>query len=216
MTRSEASRINGTKSAGPKTPEGKLRSSQNAFRHGLTAKTMATSGEDGGEFELLLNDYLSHYQPEGPVESALVRELAGIQWRQIRLAGYETGMLQKRIDKDHDEVQMKWGDEIPDHERGAIAFDGLVVLSNSLAVLVRYDASLRRGFHRVLDTLATLQKSRQSGEQSPENTPAKNVKLRNEPKKPHARRTRKTPAKHKPLRAENRPKIRSRQPARMS
>ena len=187
MTRSEASRINGAKSAGPKTPEGKLRSSQNAFRHGLTAKTMATSGEDGAEFEALLNDYLDHYQPEGPVETALVRELASIQWRQIRLAGYETGMLQKRMDKDRTEVQMKWGDEIPDHERGAIAFDGLVVLSNSLAMLVRYDTSLRRAFHRILDTLATLQKARQSGEQSPEISRTKNIKLRNEPEKPPTR-----------------------------
>lgn len=187
MTRSEASRINGAKSAGPKTPEGKLRSSQNAFRHGLTAKTMATSGEDGAEFEALLNDYLKHFRPEGPVETALVRELAGLEWRQIRLAGYETGMLQKRMDKDQDDVQMRWGNEIPGHERGAIAFDGLVVLSNSLGLLVRYDASLRRGFHRVLDTLTTLQKERQPGKRSLQSASAKNIKLQNEPKKSRTR-----------------------------
>jgi hypothetical protein len=69
----EASRRNGARSRGPKTPEGKARSAQNALKHGMRAqKYVVLPEEDAAEFTAL--------------EAALMEELAPIGALQVVLA----------------------------------------------------------------------------------------------------------------------------------
>ena len=64
--RAEASRRNGAKSNGPKTPEGKARSAQNALKHGFRAqKYIVLPCEDAAAFEALEAALMEELAPEG-------------------------------------------------------------------------------------------------------------------------------------------------------
>ena len=79
---SESARINGAKSRGPITPEGKEKSSANALKHGLTSRhSMLLACENEAEFKQVEEDYMSTYQPTNPVERDLVEEMIGAKWR---------------------------------------------------------------------------------------------------------------------------------------
>jgi hypothetical protein len=72
--RAEASRRNGAKSQGPKTPEGKARSSQNALKHGLRAqKHVVLHDEDAAAFQALEAALVEELAPEGALQTVLAR-----------------------------------------------------------------------------------------------------------------------------------------------
>jgi len=83
--RIRASRENGALSNGPKTPEGKLRSSQNNFRHGILAQTIVLGDEDGDAFNELLGSLEDELDPRTPNEAALVETMAVTRWRLMRI-----------------------------------------------------------------------------------------------------------------------------------
>jgi hypothetical protein len=93
----QAARENGAKSRGPKTPEGKVHSSQNATKHGFLAKTLLLPNEDQSDFEAIAASYIAKFQPEGPVETHLVEELIACYWRQRRAWGMETSLLDNEM-----------------------------------------------------------------------------------------------------------------------
>jgi hypothetical protein len=86
----EANRRNALKSTGPKTDEGKARSSMNALRHGLTAAQAVLPHENEDDYEKLREGMLESYAPENPAEQAIVEELANAYWRLMRLHRVET------------------------------------------------------------------------------------------------------------------------------
>src|SRR5690242_10612934 len=82
-----------THGGGPKTPEGKRRSSFNATRHGLMATTVVLPNENAAEFDALLEDYVHDWSPQTRFEMDLVQELAATRWRLQRLWGTESTIL---------------------------------------------------------------------------------------------------------------------------
>jgi len=92
--RAEASRRNGAKSCGPKTPEGKARSAQNALRHGLRAqKYVVLPGESAAAFAELEAALMEELAPEGALQCVLARRVVAAAWRLERAERLEVQLF---------------------------------------------------------------------------------------------------------------------------
>ena len=67
---SETSRINGTKSKGPRTPSGKRNSGRARTVHGLLSNTILIEGENASRFTRLMNNIREEIQPSTPMEES--------------------------------------------------------------------------------------------------------------------------------------------------
>ena len=136
----KASRANGARSRGPKSPAGKRRSSLNAIRHGLLAKNVVLMNESEEVFAALLAQHMDKLGPADDVEQAAVEEMAASLWRLRRMWAIEKKLFDKGIEK------RAGADEV---ERIAGAFSELVA-GPELHLLDRYETRLHRMYQRSL------------------------------------------------------------------
>ena len=81
LDRAEINRANAQHSTGPRTTAGKLRSSQNALRHGLTAQSISLAPEEEAAYQQLCQRFFDEYKPVTATEAAMVQQLADTTWR---------------------------------------------------------------------------------------------------------------------------------------
>jgi hypothetical protein len=100
-----------SKSTGPRTPEGKARSSVNALRHGLTGRVVVLPSEDMDAYYAFCGDLIADLAPETPVERQYAQTFCDTQWRLNRARSIEDSMLSLghfeaagEIDADHPQV----------------------------------------------------------------------------------------------------------------
>ena len=90
-----ANRANAQRSTGPRTAEGKERSSQNAVTHGLTARyfpgVIQPGTKEGQEFEAVCANLHDYYQPQGALEGLLLAKVTIEYLRYRRLVEREHG-----------------------------------------------------------------------------------------------------------------------------
>lgn len=88
-----ANRRNARRSTGPRTAEGKARSSRNALKHGILSRELVEEGESAEELADLIEALRADLGPEGEVESALVHRIAGCIWRLLRCHEWEFNLM---------------------------------------------------------------------------------------------------------------------------
>ena len=66
---------------GPRTPEGKAKSSGNSYKHGCRSAKTVLPDEDPAAFEATVQHWFTHYQPEDAVAISLVDRLARADWQ---------------------------------------------------------------------------------------------------------------------------------------
>ena len=82
-----ANRRNAQESTGPQTTEGKNAVSQNALKHGLTARQDVISSESQADFDLYRDRMLGELDPASPMESMLAERIVSLSWR-LKRAGH--------------------------------------------------------------------------------------------------------------------------------
>jgi hypothetical protein len=134
----EANRRNAQRSTGPKTPEGKAKSSQNSITHGIFAKQFLNGAapETVAEMEVLAVGIQEHYQPVGMVEEILVQKIVVETARYGRILGLEQKELARNF-----------------------AF-----FNAAVDRMGRYTTSTSRGLFRTIEELERIQAARKARE----------------------------------------------------
>ena len=90
--RRAANRANAQYSTGPKTPEGKAKSSMNAVKTGLTGRSVLLPSDDALMYYEHLDRHFAEFAPATNKEKALVQTIADTEWRLLRIAPLEAGI----------------------------------------------------------------------------------------------------------------------------
>src|SRR5262245_27999530 len=98
-----ANRGNAQRSTGPRSAFGKQQSSQNAVKHGLTAKHLVLSWEDLAEFDQLRGEVFGALDPGSAIELQFVDRVASLIWRLRRVPAFESALLEMAAD-DHEHL----------------------------------------------------------------------------------------------------------------
>jgi hypothetical protein len=90
--RLDANRANAQFSTGPKTEEGKAKSSMNAVKTGLTGRSVLLTSDDAIIYQQHLDRNFSEFSPVTDREKTLVQTIADAEWRLLRITPLEAGI----------------------------------------------------------------------------------------------------------------------------
>ena len=132
-----ANAANARLSTGPRTGDGKARSSQNARTHGLTAAQLVVAAEDREEFDELHAQLQADIRPQGALQQILFDLLVTSAWNLRRIRGMEAELTASAA---------TYLDILDSPE-----------LTAKLDRLARHQTRIERSFHRSLRELKSLQ-----------------------------------------------------------
>jgi hypothetical protein len=90
-----ANQQNAKKCTGPTSPEGKAKSSMNALKHGLDAKSEVIRCESEPAYQTLIAEYYARYHPTVPEERDLVDILIQSTWLRRRYMSIDAGIWER-------------------------------------------------------------------------------------------------------------------------
>jgi hypothetical protein len=94
-----ANRENAKKCTGPNTENGKAKSSQNALKTGLDAKSEVLRFESRPDYEALIAEFYTRYQPTVPEDRSLVDMLIRSEWLSRRYTAIDTAIWEHEFFK---------------------------------------------------------------------------------------------------------------------
>jgi hypothetical protein len=166
LAKAAAARSNGAKSAGPKTAAGKLKSSANSLKHGITCTTrtpLLLPGEDAAVLQKYTQAFYDHFRPSNLAEGALVDTLVAMVWKTSRIHGYEAETLTSTAEDLHPTLVDQYT-VININRLFAIAFQSCAG-PNLSPIALRYLTATRNMFRSALSDLLRLRQAKADPEQ---------------------------------------------------
>jgi hypothetical protein len=140
------------KLGGPRTEQGKARSSQNAMKHGLTSNKMyLLQNENPEAWAEMLGACIAAFKPATPFEHKLIEEIAFAKWRLRRLWTTETALFDIEMEQQSEAFASQF-DVADEGVRQALAFKSLAENGRTLALLSRYESRLKRDYRNAIKT----------------------------------------------------------------
>jgi hypothetical protein len=153
-----ANRLNAEKSQGATSPEGKVRSSMNALRHGLTARVVVLPSEDMDAYKKFSLEMADSLDPQTPLERQFAQTVVDNQWRINRIRSIEDGML----GLGHYEAAGNFDADHPSIHSAMTAARAFRKDSQSFVNLSIYEQRLHRSQKEALRQLRELQTERRA------------------------------------------------------
>jgi hypothetical protein len=163
-----ANRANAQHSTGPRTEEGRQRSSLNARRHNLTGQVTSMTDEDRIAHDTFSKALISAMAPEGALELQLAQRVATDSWRLNRASAIEDNIFALGLDR--------YADDTIDHPQIQAAFATartFTAEAKSLELLTLYEQRINRTLQRNLALLQQLQATRKAERKAAMKEPAK-------------------------------------------
>ena len=155
-----ANRENAQLSTGPRTEEGKRKSSANAVKTALTGRTVLLPSDDVAAYEYHVKQYDRELRPLGARERALVQSIADTDWRLMRIPELEMAIYARG----RDQFAEKFAHEDPVVRASKIDLETFLVYEKQLRNLQLQEGRLRRQRDKDLADLRTMQKEREARE----------------------------------------------------
>ena len=134
------------KGGGPQTEEGKKVTSRNALKTGAYSNTLILPGEDESDFRQIEEQFVRDFDPRDMAEIAMVRDLAVLAWKKIRLENVELRVTLHRLNQPPDY-----------HEKREARYLSMDLVKEHLEDLSTYTPSYRKSLELALSHLKKLQ-----------------------------------------------------------
>ena len=167
-----ANRKNALLSKGPKTDLGKLNSSKNSLKHGLTAKQLVI-GENLKEFEQYRDQMIEALKPVGILQEQLVFKIIDVGFRLRRIGKIEAGIYNQEIlhheaddykNKLAEKIVFKDQELVQSSDRSinlkGLAFARDCKYGSAILKLNTIEDKLMNKYYRQLDLLKMMQEER--------------------------------------------------------
>ncbi len=152
-------------STGPRTPEGKARSAQNAIRHGFASARVILDASEVEAYDNHLDAYGASFLPCNQAEADAVRRIADAQWRMDILKTAEATLVELEIEyecivlTDHEKLARRESPWELRHYRTLSFID--ITQERAWDLLHRYYADAAREYTRAFTVFRKLKEMRE-------------------------------------------------------